>query len=352
MSGVSVKPGVLVLRILLELWKAGYDPTINARECLAALVPISRNTDWPLALQELQAVRQHSLLRPDTRRLRHVQEWFRFLGLADIFTRSGSRIGLTDFALESSAYLEWLCAYHEDAATFWMPTSTNPSQLGWSWFNHYGNPDILSQWVLSEPLSDADYLEANYPRGLEQIEEWTEQERLREWSMEINLQSFLPSTPPEMQERPRQLTLDSIARMARGQQRTQRASRLHEELVALVAQKLQHYGYDVAEDRQSVDLLASQAEREAIVEVKTVTRRSLNNRMRLGVGQLSEHRYRRQAQTGSRPSGILVLSSMYRFPDWLTEYFQNDICLGLVTRTTSDQFVAHTTGAFEEVIAS
>jgi len=45
-SGVLVKPGVLILQILVELYRNREQPTLNTRECLFALVPTKTNNDW------------------------------------------------------------------------------------------------------------------------------------------------------------------------------------------------------------------------------------------------------------------------------------------------------------------
>jgi hypothetical protein len=138
--------------------------------------------------------------------------------------------------------------------------------------------------------------------------------------------------------------------------RHQHSSRLHERVVALAAAKLQLAGYEISQDPRSVDLLASRTGTEAIIEIKTVTSNTVRTRLRLGAGQLLEYRYRRQLQTGRRPAGILVLSSALSrvswLPDWIAEYFDEDIHLGLTSLVSSDAFVAHTEGALERLLAS
>ncbi len=348
---VLIKPAVLILRILLELLRSGQQPVLTVQECLHALVPTRTNTDWSSAFSALQAVRVSQSQPASAGRLRHVQEWFRFLSLSDIFLVTGSAIRLTDVAAENATTLEQLCAYHEQPNTFWAPHTTDKAQIARSWFNYYGNPEILSQWVMPEDLRSVAYVSENYPDGLEKPEDWAQIQRVRQWAMAINPQQFVPPQLEPLPGRPIQLSYDDLLRQAQGQVRRARSSRLHEDIVALVAGRLQAAGCSVAEDPFSVDLLASLNDRETIIEVKTVTPANLNDQIRLGVGQLAEYRYRRESQTGSRPLGILVISSSYDFPSWYTDYLSNDIRLGLVSRAAIDRFRAHTHANLEHLIA-
>jgi hypothetical protein len=344
---VLIKPAVLILRILLQLMLAGdTHPRLSDEECLVALVPTKKNADWPGALDRLLCIRQTGVERGDIRRLRHIQEWFRLLSLCDIFDLSRFGIGLSPVATQNSERLIQLCDYHENIESFWIAPTDDAHGLALSWFDYYGNPDIESEWLVPEELKDLEYLKQNYPGGVEEPEEWEVAEKVVSWVPEIKLHPF--------QEQPT-LTLwqkgeVDAERIARGHLRRQRSTRLHQQIVELLAKKLQQKGYATSEDPLSVDLLAAKADSEAIIEVKTVTPRTISNRMRLGVGQLLEYRYRRQIQQGREPVGVLVVSSHTSFPNWFTEYFEADIHLGLISRISSEKFVAHTSGEFERML--
>jgi hypothetical protein len=74
-SGILIKPGVLILQILIELYRQGYPPTLDTRECLLALVPTIRNSHWQEAYTRLLQLRQiGDTSDADKRRLRGVQE--------------------------------------------------------------------------------------------------------------------------------------------------------------------------------------------------------------------------------------------------------------------------------------
>lgn len=351
--GVQVKPAVLLLRILLELKKLpNQTVSLTPQECLAALVPIKTNRDWPLALNTLLSLREKGFPNSDTRRLRHVQEWFRLLVLSDIFVAiSRSAIGLRELGLVNENLLVELCEYHEDPVNYWMPSTTSSEEMAFSWFQYYGNPPLMSQWIIPE-LKDTEYLEANYPAGAEVDEVLDDLADLRERNYNIVLKPLDPFfTDTSKTYSPSILGQDDIDRVIQGQIRRQRSTYLHQKIVEILAHRLQQFDFSVMEDPQSVDLLASKDKLETIIEVKTVNRRNLYRHMRLGVGQLSEYRFRRQFQTGSRPKAILVLSSSTNFPSWLLEYFETDIHLGLVSMSTSEKFLAYTSGDVEKFLS-
>jgi hypothetical protein len=349
-SGVKIKPAVLILRVLLELIEGGDSQArISRAECLSALVPTRRNADWLQALDELARIRQGANTSTDTTRMRHIQEWFRLLGLTDIFSVSQVGISLTPAALERKGVLRQLCEFHEQDGEFWKPENTSKALMAFSWFNHFGNPGLLSQWVAPASVKTPDYVDQNYPQGAEEAEILTEDRTILDWALEMNLRSFEPSQPSPSPSLPGQFNLEMIVQ---GQVRRHQSGLLHERIVHLVAERLRQKSFEVRDDRQSVDLLALKTGAEAIIEVKTVTPQSVRQRMRLGIGQLSEYRYRREVSTHTRPSGVLVLSSTGSFPDWLKSYFEKDVRLGLVSLASSENFIAHTSGDIEKDLAS
>ena len=350
--GVLVRPGVLVLRVLLELRADGSsDPTLSTGDCLACLCPLRRNADWPGAVSALLSRRSAPPLHPDARSLRHVQEWFRLLALTDIFNVSEGQIRLTPLAIQHAERLLRLCEHHEDPATFWTPVTGDQHEMARSWFNFYGDPELEGQWVLPEAMQDPAYVLANYPAGIECSEGFEEPETLRERTFEIRLRPLGISIGPADHPPRLGFTPQDELGVLLGRALAHRRTRLHDDIVNLVATKLSGSGYGLSEDPLSVDLLASRADGEAIIEVKTVTARNLPARIRLGLGQLSEYRFRRQAQAARRPTALLVLSSTLEFPLWLTDYLETDIRVGLVTRTRSDGLRAHTSGPLETILS-
>jgi hypothetical protein len=159
---------------------------------------------------------------------------------------------------------------------------------------------------------------------------------------EINLRPFSSSIPEIVDV---DVTVD-IESLIQGRLRLRDKTRQHQEIVARLATRLTELSYNVADDPNSVDLLAEKDGIETIFEVKTINRRNFQPRIRLGVGQLSEYRYRRQLQTQARPNSILVLGNTLQFPTWASGYFSSDVNIGLLC-SRADSFLALTAGAVE-----
>lgn len=345
--GVSIKPAILILRVLLEVYRnAQTEPNLSTTECVSAMLPCKTNAEWPLAYERLLILRRSAPPRPPAREHRHMQEWFRLLGLSDLFSVERGRISLSEFAVNRLQTLLDLCTFHEQSETYWTPSGDSNS-LAMSWFGYYGNPDISSQWLAAAGEVGSEYWDRNYPEGVEG--EALDLEHAGLPSPRISLRPF---EPREVEPSTSPASIPSMMGFASGVIRRHRSSLLHEDIVLLVARRLADTGYSITEDRSSVDLLVTKGGIESILEIKTVTRRSLASRLRLGVGQLSEYRYRREQQTGSRPGGLLVTSAGATFPDWLINYFRDDVKLGLACRNDAGTFTAVTRGTVERDLES
>lgn len=340
-AGILIKPGVLILQVLIELHRQGYSPTLDTCECLLSLVPIINNNDWQEAYARLLQLRQTGdTSEADKRRLRDVQEWFQFLGQSDFAVKEGNSISLSSMALAEIEQLQAVLDFHTDPLTFWIPQSSVEYQNALAWYGFFGSPSLESQWITPDELRSQEYISANYPNH----------ELLNEVDIpgvtvkvsEINLRPFSPSIPGVID-----VAVDvDIENIIQGRSRLRAQTRQHQEIVARLAARLRALSYNVADDPNSVDLLAEKNGLETIFEVKTINRRNFQPRIRLGVGQLSEYRYRRQLQTQVRPHTILVLGNTLQLPTWAHGYFSSDINIGLLC-SRADAFLALTDGEIE-----
>ncbi|MGA9378773.1 MAG: hypothetical protein WBV73_08390 [Phormidium sp.] len=340
-SGILIKPGVLILQVLVELYQQGYSPTLDSRECLLALVPTLRNSDWQEAYTRLLQLRQTSEKSDvDKRRLRDVQEWFQFLGQSDFVLKEGNRISLSSTALAEIEQLQTILDFHADPATFWIPQSSVERENALAWYSFFGSPSVESQWIAPDELRSQEYLSENYPDH-ELLDE-IDSPRVVVEMPEINLRPFSPSIPEVVDVN---VEVD-IDRIVQGRMRLRDKTRQHQEIVARLATRLTELSYNVADDPNSVDLLAEKNGFETIFEIKTINRRNFQPRIRLGVGQLLEYRYRRQLQTQVRPNSILVLSNTLQLPAWARNYFSYEVNIGLLC-SRADSFLALTGGVVE-----
>lgn len=340
-AGILIKPGVLILRVLIELYERGYSPTLNTHECFFSLVPTIRNSNWEESYAKLLQLRQSAnTQKADKRGLRDIQEWFQFLGQSDFAIKSGHNISLSDISLAKLEQLKALLDFHSDPATFWLPKHSSKHEDALDWYSFFGSPSIEAQWIMSDELRNQEYLSENYPDH-ELLDELDDPSSMLEVS-EIKLRPFSPSIPEDTDINAEV----NVSNIVEGRKRLRDKTRQHQEIVANLAKKLVHLSYNVADDPSSVDLLAEKDGIETIFEVKTINRRNFQPRIRLGVGQLSEYRYRRELQIRSRPSSILVLGNTLQLPVWVPSYFTAEMNMGLLC-SKADHFLALTEGAVE-----
>jgi hypothetical protein len=243
-------------------------------------------------------------------------------------------------ALAEIEQLQTILDFHTDPATFWIPQSSVEVENALAWYGSFGSPSIESQWIAPDELRSQEYLSGNYPDH-ELLDEIDSPPIVTEVS-QINLRPFSPSIPETVDIN---VTVD-VENLVQGRLRLRDKTRQHQEIVARLANRLTELSYNVSDDPNSVDLLAEKDGFETIFEIKTINRRNFQPRIRLGVGQLSEYRYRRQLQTQIRPNSILVLGNTLQLPTWTPDYFSSDINIGLLC-SRADSFLALTNGAVE-----
>jgi hypothetical protein len=355
-NGVLIKPAVLILRILLELLEMGIEPKITNRECAECLMPIKTNRDWALGLaallQNKKLERVNRLPVP-----RFIQEWFALLGATDLFIeeksqgkRGDASLRLSDFVIANENYVKQLCEFHEREDNFWIPLGTDKNTVGESWFAYYGMPTIENQWVLPQRELTSEYIDENYIEGFQLAENSEEVDfDYQEWSETIKLRPFEQNKPSNYGSTAK-ISEDAINNFVHGYAKRQAKTFLHDQIVEIIAKRLTDVGFNVHEDRKSVDLLVYKNAHESILEVKTVTPRNLKHQFRYGVGQLAEYRYKREIQCGRRPSSVLVLSSSPQF-SWIPTFLKDDIKIGLVSLVAGDKFIAHTSGEIEQILS-
>lgn len=344
--GVLIKPALLILRILIELLKSKRAPILSVSSCLEHVVPCARNHEWQTAYSAV--TNKKTLPTHDTRRKRHIQEWFKILSYTDIFNLNGDHITLSEYAIHNIDELVTYCAKSEQPENFWIPTNFDKEKLSNSWFNYFGALPITQQILRSHSEMGINYINENYIDGVD--DDTAEQENIVPWTAGLSLKPFFAFEEKNYGEN-RTFTDIDKDKIAHGKIVSAQRTILHDKIVNILANKLQRAGYAIFEDRNSVDLYAEKDNTSAIIEVKTVTARNLSSRIRLAIGQLSEYRYRRHKESNNRPHAILVLSNYAIYPEWVPDFFQNDLNMGLVS-LHGESIFSHTAGRFETSLAT
>lgn len=339
---ILVKPGVLILQILIELYRQGITPTISTQECLLALIPTKNNNQWQESYHNLIQLRQEGISssQVDKRKLRDVQEWFQFMGQSDFVIKQGNQISLSPSALERISSIQNILDFHTEPRSFWIPVSSDKRANALNWYSFYGNPNLEYQWSTPDELRTQNYVAENFPdtQPIEQMDSPSVDIGTRD----ISLRSFSSRIPQNIDITPEV----DISKIIQGRNRLRNKTRLHQEILEVLAKKLNDLSYNLADDPNSVDLLAEKDGIETIFEVKTINSKNFIPRIRLGIGQLSEYRYRRQIQTEARPNSILVISNIVELPSWTSDYLSSDIKMGLIC-SRLNSFVAITDGRIE-----
>lgn len=334
---VLIKPGLLILMVLIELYDAGHNPSLSPSECQAFLLPCRDNTEWPAALSEIIAHRSSPSGIDSVNRhsRRNIQDWFKFLQKSDFFVDDSGQISLSAISLNNLDTIKSFCSSQEDVATFWIPTQFDiPARLGW--FTWFGNIPYAAQKLLrAEPEKDAEYVAKNFVAGLE--EERDEDEAIAVDNASLNLK------PVDLEHLGRNTPFnftDDIAALAeslrKGAQKRHAKTLLHDRIVKALAEAFIAQGATVESDPDSIDLLAAWPDgHSAIFEVKTVTRRSIQGRLRTAIGQVEEYAYRRQS-AGSPPSDrVVVINAEIEKTAWQRSFLTEHLKIGLICKQST-----------------
>lgn len=338
LAGVMLKPGLLIMRVLLELLNGGHQASVTLFECRKFVMPSKSNLEWPSCVQEIIASR--SINEADDRSHRHaqrnIQDWFKFLNQSDIFDRGpDGTLSLSQIGMQMHSELLIICSEGEDPTQFWAPAdSTVESRL--SWFSWYGGLSLSDQPMIPQDASsDPDYVAENFVAG---VEDPDDEDDITPGSL-----SDLVLTPIDLET----LGLGEVSAfqgdteklieaMLHGFQKRQAKAILHDQIVKEVAAKLQERGAVVSCGQSSIDLLATWPSGEsAMFEVKTVTKRSLQTRLRSAIGQLHEYQYRQTLQ-GMKPSDLVVaINSKVGASMWQSKFITEHMQMGLLCKTGS-----------------
>lgn len=331
-KGVLLKPGALILRVLIELTKASQLPELSVSECQAFLLPCRKNSDWPAAYSEVKAHRSSakSVEAINRHARRNIQDWFKLLSKSDFFEIDRHKLTLSAYSLSNLAEVDAYCQLQEDAASFWVPREYDRADRI-RWFDWFGHLSFDVQKSLRPDVADdAEYLEANYIGGLEEDEDDGVAD-----TADVNLQPINLAYLGRDAAFSFSGDIAALAeRLRKGAQKRHAKTLLHDRIIKELAETFLAQGATVESDPNSVDLFAAWPNgSSAIFEVKTVTRRSLQGRLRSAIGQVEEYAYRRSA-VGSGPSDkVIVVNTELTNSAWQTRFLTQHMKIGLICKS-------------------
>ena len=338
-QGILLKPGTLILRILLELGKLKESSHLTPDECQNFLLPCRKNSEWTESLHGILSLRKNTVNEPGKQYLfarRNIQDWFKFLSKSDFFEIDKNGIlFLSKYAQANLAWAEACCKMQERIESFWIPTSFDIDSRR-SWFSWFGSSEAGSQLVIRADVElDSSYVNENYisPSRTNESSHIASNQ-----ASDVALSALDLSTL----ERDPKFNFNGdleriVANLEQGAETRHSKTVLHDKMIQQLAEKFIRQGAEVQADPNTIDLYASwPSGNSAIFEIKTVTPRNLSQRLRLAVGQIQEYSYRKDEGRETKSDQVIVINHIVPDDSWsikfLTEYLQ----IGLICQTTND----------------
>jgi hypothetical protein len=324
-SGVRLRPAVLVWRVLGRLLDLGSDAQLSVDDLERYLMRCSTNDDFALCADTIAAVRRPggvSLPRLGTRQRRNAQDWTKFLRHTSIFTVTDGQqptVRISDFGLNHAGEINDMCSALETATSFWKPGRVTPEDRI-RWYSQFGGvdlalPELPEIEAAPETRDFVNGVEADDTREVFEEGQTGGVIELREFA---GVQEHAPR---------RKLMIQSVY----SAELTTSAHRLHDQMVLLIAQTCQSKGAMVFEDPNTVDLLVQHQQREFIVEVKSVTARNYIARLRYALGQVLQYDYLRTTPDQMPRRKVIAFAAHIPEQSWSVGFLNNHLDMDLLT---------------------
>lgn len=321
-SGVLIKPGLLILRILIELLNNGKKPLISVDQCQNFLLPIVRNADWHKAYLHLH---NNTPCNPNANRhsRRNIQDWFKFLSITNLFElfaiKGTQYITLTNKVQNNIAFYNSICLMGENIDDFWIPVDKSSSSM-MHWFANYGHIPTEYFSLLETDMTE-EYVLENYFDTTEDIEIIKKGKSIK-----------LSEIPQDGIKKIIGINDGYKMKINSGYIKRQEKTKLHDEIINQLVSYYRSMGHQVYEDKQSIDLLVRHGDDKiSLFEVKTATLRNIFQRSRLAVGQVIEYGYRYNLDHGCEPNKYIAFNIDMESQSWLRQYINDYLNIGLVS---------------------
>ena len=331
-SGVMVRPAILLLRVLYELHRAGDSTPLRLEEIRKFVLPSRNNSEWPQCVFEIQRSRSagnDSGGSEIDRTRRNLQDWFKLLKENVFFQTNGSKsIALSQFALSNLDDVRSILVSGEDLSNFWIPLDSSvDQQINWfSWFGRFG--DITTH-------VEASKFRAEDPPE-EDAESWDEDDIAGPVTLPVVLSDLDEEALLKKREFTFGMNSSQLAdNVMKGAMKRYAKHVLHDEIVAEFSRKFKAQGARVVSDPNTVDMLVFWGDRSALFEVKTVSYKNLQSRLRLALGQVEEYSFRLSKEYGLSPDKCVIVNRAIDKNSWQAEFFSERMKVGIISRTSS-----------------
>jgi hypothetical protein len=226
---------------------------------------------------------------------------------------------LSNFGSQHAAELDEICTALENPATFWQPgTVSQADRL--RWYSQFGGVDLS---IPELPAVEAAEGNHEFVGGVEEDDQRGGFED-GVTGGNIDLREFqgiqLPAQPPQG------LTIQSVY----SAELSNRAHRLHDQMVLLIAETCRAKGAAVFEDPSTVDLLVQYQQLEFIIEVKSVTPRNFISRLRYALGQVLHYDYLRIPTSQMPRRKVIAFAAQIPANSWSVGFVNNYMDMDLL----------------------
>lgn len=331
-AGVMIRPAILLLRVLYELHLVGDNAPLRLEEIRQFVLPSRNNSEWPQCVFEIQRSRSLGSINgggETDRTRRNLQDWFKLLKQNIFFKTDGSRsIGLSSFALSNLENVRSILGSGEDLSNFWIPLDSSVEQQI-SWFGWFGRFGDMTTHVEASDYRVNDIDEAD-------VENWDEDDVPGPATLPVVLSDIDEDALLNRKEFTFGMSSSQLAdNVMRGAMKRYAKHILHDEIVAEFSRKFKAQGAKVVSDPNTVDLLVFWGERSALFEVKTVSYKNIQSRLRLALGQVEEYSFRLFKEHGLSPDKCVILNRTIEKNSWQAEFFSDRMKVGIISRTSS-----------------
>lgn len=323
-TGVQIRPAVLIWRVLRELQIRGENESLTVLETQMFLLPCIKHTDTLKAVEAIIHSRQISETFYNIRPNREIQEWFRFLLGTPLFVRGKGRnqsIAISNFGKEQTNEIDSICSRLENPDTFWMPDLVNQSN-NVTWYAEFGAIDLSLTTISSE---NAEFVSDE--------SEFEDEERSPKTNslQSINLRPFNSKNlfPQDETSTNTEDKNNSVISYDKNISKVQHT--LHDKMIVMIANTCRQNGGQVFDDPKSVDLLVEFENYEFLIEVKSVTSHNFVKRLRLALGQLLHYDYLRNFESHSLNRKVVAFTARVPKDSWSISFVKDFLDFDLLT---------------------
>ncbi len=323
LTGVMIRPAVLVWRILRRLAELGEAPELTVDDFDRYLMRCSSNGDFLACTDTIANSRRSGTAQFGHTDRRKAQEWIKYLRLTCIFSSTDDRqpvLTLSGFGKQYASEVDEICTTLENPRNFWQPgTVSRADRL--RWYSQFGGVDLS---IPELPCVEATEENLDFVGGQEEEDQrggfadgmTVGAIKLREFQ---GIQ--LPAQPPS------DLTIQSVYSATLSNS----AHRLHDHMVLLIAETCRAKGAAVFEDPGSLDLLVQRERQEFIIEVKSVTPRNFIVRLRYALGQVLHYDFLRIPTAHLPRRKVIAFAAQIPANSWTVEFVNAYLDMDLLT---------------------